>query len=145
MALMKRMPHEMDWPMWMTRRLGEMPDLLGDLFEGSTMRIEEFETDGHLVIRAEMPGIDPDEDVEITVDDHLLHLRAERRSQTEEEDVTGWRSEFHYGSFERTMPLPTGATEDDVTATYADGILEIRVPVDREADTAKRVPITRAS
>ena len=101
--------------------------------------------DGELVIRAEMPGIDPDDDVEITVTDHRLHVKAERRSETKEEDVTGWRSEFRYGSFERTMPLPHGATEDDVTATYEDGILEIRVPIDEDADTTKKIPVTRAA
>lgn len=145
MTLMKRMPRELDWPTWMTRRIGEMPELFGELFEESPMKVEEFETDGSLVIRAEMPGIDPDEDVEITVTDHRLHLTAERRSETKEEDVKGWRSEFRYGSFERTMPLPLGATEDDVTATYEDGILEIRVPIDTEADTTKRIPVTRAA
>ena len=145
MTLMQRVQHDLDWPTWMTRRLVEMPDLFGDLFEESPMKIEEFESDGKLVIRAEMPGIDPDEDVEITVDDHQLHLRAERRSETKDEDVTGWRSEFRYGSFERTMPLPKGSTEDDVSATYTDGILEIRVPIDREADTTKHIPITRAA
>lgn len=145
MTLAKRMQHELDWPTWMTRRFGEMPDLFGGFFEEASMKIEEFESDGHLVIRAEMPGIDPDEDVEITVVDHRLHLRAERKEETKEEGVTGWRSEFRYGSFERTMPLPQGATDDDVTATYVDGILEIRVPIDREADTRKKIPITRAT
>lgn len=145
MTLMKRMQHELDWPTWMTRRFGEMPELFGDWFEESPMKIEEFETDGQLVIRVEMPGIDPDEDVEITVTDHRLHLKAERRSETKTEDVAGWRSEFQYGSFERTMPLPPGATEDDVSATYVDGILEIKVPIDREADATKRIPVHRAA
>ena len=72
-------------------------------------------------------------------------MKAERKEETKDEDVTGWRSEFHYGSFERSMPLPMGATEDDVTATYADGILEIRVPIDREAEPTKRIPVTRAA
>lgn len=143
MTLMKRRQHDLDWPTSMMRRFGEMPDMFGDWFEETPMKIEEFESEGHLVIRAEMPGIDPDEDVEITVADHRLHVKAERKEETKEEDVKGWRSEFHYGSFERTMQLPPGATEEDVTATYADGILEIRMPVDREADTTKRIPVTR--
>ena len=145
MTLMKRMQHDLDWPTWMTRRLGEMPDFWGDLFDETQMRIEEFEADGHLVIRAEMPGIDPDEHVEITVTDHRLRLHVERTTETKDEDVKGWRSEFRYGSFERTMPLPVGATEDDVTATYQDGILEIRVPIDSDADTTKRIPVTRTA
>lgn len=145
MTLMKRMQHDLDWPTSMMRRFGEMPTMFGDWFESSPIKIEEFEQDDHLVIRAEMPGIDPDEDVEITVADHRLHVKAERKEETREEGVTGWRSEFHYGSFERTMPLPSGATDDDVTATYTDGILEIRVPVDRDADTTRRIPVDRAA
>ena len=145
MTLMKRMQHDLDWPTWMTRRLGEMPDFWGDLFDETHMRIEKFEAGGHLVVRAEMPGIDPDEDVEITVTDHRLRLHVERTTETKDEDVKGWRSEFRYGSFERTMPLPVGATEDDVTATYQDGILEIRVPIDSDADTTKRIPVTRTA
>lgn len=143
MTLMKRMQHELDWPTWMARRFGDAPVWFGDLFEEAPMRLEEFEADGHLVVRAEMPGIDPDRDVEVTVENHRLHIRAERRSETSEEDVDGWRSEFRYGSFERTMPLPADATEDDVTATYTDGILEIRVPVDHDGEIDRRVPVTR--
>ena len=90
-----------------------------------------------------MPGIDPDKDVEITVFNHMLHLRAERRSETKTEDKKGYRSEFHYGSFARSVPLPVGATDDDVTATYNDGILEVRVPVDDIEADAKKIPISR--
>ena len=145
MTLMKRMQHELDWPTSMARRFGDVPVFFGDLFDDSTIRVEEFETDGHLVIRAEMPGIDPEADVEITVENHQLKICAERRSETEESDVDGWRSEFRYGSFERTMPLPFDATEDDVTATYTDGILEIRVPVDHEGESTRRIPVSRSA
>lgn len=146
MTIMKRMQHELDWPTdwpsWMARRFWDVPDTFGDIFERSPMRVEEFEADGAVVIRAELPGIDPDDDVEITVSDHQLHLRAERKSSTKEDDVKGWRSEFRYGSFERTMALPPTATDKDVKATYTDGILEVRIPLGREA-AAKRVPISR--
>ena len=91
-----------------------------------------------------MPGIDPDEDVEITVADHRLHLRAERRTETTTEDKKGFRSEFHYGSFERSIRLPVGATENDVTATYHDGILEVRIPVDAGGVATKRIPVARS-
>ena len=45
-----------------------------------------------------MPGIDPDKDVEITVSDHMLQVKAERRQETKTEDKKGYRSEFRYGS-----------------------------------------------
>lgn len=81
------------------------------------LKVEEFREDGQLVVRAEMPGIDPDNDVEITVSDDILHLRAERRSETKTEDTSGCHSEFHYGSFSRSLRLPAGATEADIKAT----------------------------
>jgi HSP20 family protein len=142
MALIRRRD-ELDWPELFGRRFSDWPDLWPKLMEGSGVRLEEYEQDGHLVVRAEMPGIDPDKDVEITVEDRVLRIRAERRQETKTEDKKGFRSEFHYGSFVRQVPLPAGASEKDVSATYTDGILEVRVPVDGEAAEAKKVPISR--
>jgi HSP20 family protein len=143
MALMLRNGGDLDWSDWFGRRMFDLPETWKGLMTDTDMKVEEFQDDGHLVVRAEMPGIDPDKDVEITVSDHLLHLRAERRSETKTEDKKGYRSEFHYGSFTRSIRLPVGATEDDVTATYNDGILEVRVPVDDGEVEAKKIPISR--
>jgi HSP20 family protein len=95
-------------------------------------------------VRAEMPGIDPDKDVDITVSDHTLHLRAERREESKSQEKGRYRSEFRYGSFSRTIELPTGATDKDVKAQYKDGILEVRIPIDRQEVEAKKIPIERA-
>jgi len=116
----------------------------GDMPDARPMRVEEFVEDGTVVIRAELPGIDPDEDVDITVADGILHVVAEREERSEEERPEGYRSEFHYGSFERHIRLPEGAKADDITASYTDGILEVRVPApaEVEAPTAK-VAVTR--
>ena len=143
MALMLRNGRDLEWPDWIGRRMFGLPEAWKDLMADTDMKVEEFQEDGHLVVRAEMPGIDPDKDVEITVSNHMLHLRAERRSETKTEDKKGYRSEFHYGSFARSVPLPVGATDDDVTATYNDGILEVRVPVDDIEADAKKIPISR--
>jgi HSP20 family protein len=131
------------WPAWLsTRPFVDWPTMT--LFgEEPEMRIEEFAEDGRIVVRAELPGIDPDRDVEITVADHTLTIRAERTREEQVEEKDGFRSEFAYGSFVRTMPLPTGATEDDITATYRDGILEVQVPVAATAETRK-VEVTRS-
>jgi len=107
------------------------------------MKVEEFTEGDHVVVRAEMPGIDPDKDVTITVSDHTLRLRAERREETKKEDDGSYRSEFHYGSFMRSLPLPPGASEEDVKATYKDGILEVRIPIDRNEAEAKKVSVQR--
>lgn len=144
MALMKRTRDDLDWPTWFGRRGFDWPKAFEDLFEDGTMKVEEFEDDGHLVVRAEMPGIDPDEDVEITVSDNMLHLRAERRVESKTEDKKGFRSEFRYGSFSRAVRLPAGSTEDDVTASYSDGILEVRVPIDTAEAKAKKIPVNRS-
>jgi HSP20 family protein len=144
MTLMKRSPSAADWPTWFGgRRLFDWPDTWRELVDDAGLRVEEFEDDGHLVVRAEMPGIDPDEDVEITVADHTLNLSAQRRSETKTEDKKGYRSEFRYGSFSRSIRLPAGATDADVKATYADGILEVRIPIDTSEAAAKKIPIAR--
>lgn len=145
MTLMRRSPSDLDRPAWQgARRLFDGPDTLMDVIGDSALSVEEFRDGDDLVVRAEMPGIDPDDDVEITVSDHTLRLRAERRFETKTEGKRGYRSEFHYGSFSRSVPLPAGATEHDVKATYTDGILEVRIPLDNAEATAKKIPIARA-
>jgi HSP20 family protein len=81
-----------------------------------------------MVIRAEMPGIDPDKDVEITLEEGVLSIRAERRSEKTDEQAGRTRSEFRYGSFSRSLRVPKEMNPDDVTASYKDGILEVRFP-----------------
>lgn len=93
------------------------------------IRLEDDMTDGHYLLRAELPGIDPDKDVEITVRDGRLTIKAER---TEKKERKG-RSEFSYGSFVRTVTLPPGASEDDIKATYDKGILTVDVAVPEQA------------
>lgn len=127
----------------------EFPDLWRRFFEpdmlgGGWMRVEEFTDGDTMVIRAEMPGIDPDKDVELTISDGILHVRAVRHERTEEKSKDGFRSEFHYGSFERSLALPVGTKEEEVKATYANGILEIRVPVGEAKMSTTKVPVTRA-
>jgi HSP20 family protein len=127
------LPELFRWPEW--TRLATLED---------RMRLEEFTDDGTLVIRAEMPGIDPEKDVDISMSDGLLTIRAERREETKTEERNGYHSEFHYGAFSRSMRLPSGASEKDVKATYKDGILEVRVPIDKEQAAAKKVPVEKA-
>jgi HSP20 family protein len=134
--LMSRWFPELTWPRWAELR---RPEFLSR-FE-SPMRLEEFREGTELVVRAEMPGIDPDKDVELHVSDHTLHIRAERKEEKKTEEKGQYRSEFRYGSFARSMPLPTGATSDDVKATYKDGILEVRIPVDAAKAEATKIPI----
>ena len=128
---------------WLPRRLYEWPEW--PLFKTLTeeIKVEEFKEDGTIVVRAELPGIEPDKDIEITVKNDTLKIHAERHEQEKEEEKGFYRSEFRYGSFTRVLPLPAGASEDDVKASYHDGILEVRVPIVEEKAEATKVPITR--
>ncbi|HSP76857.1 MAG TPA: Hsp20/alpha crystallin family protein [Cryobacterium sp.] len=126
----------------------EMPEPVRRFFEGDwdspALRVEEFRDGGDLVVKAEIPGIDPEKDVDVSVSDGVLHIRAERQEKTEHKDKDGYRSEFRYGSFTRDIVLPRGVQEEDVTASYRDGVLEVRVPVPEGSEEPKKVPIARS-
>src|SRR5260370_21551081 len=89
---------------------------------GQTFRVEEYVEDSRHVIRAELPGLDPDQDIEVTVDDRTLMIHAERREE-EKKKKKPHRSEFRYGSLTPAVRLPAKADAKDVTARYAEGIL----------------------
>lgn len=105
------------------------------------IRLEDFMREGRYVLRAELPGVDPDRDVEVTVDDGVLTIHAERRQETTE----GHRSEFRYGSFTRSVTLPPGSDPADIKATYDKGILEVSVKCAPEQETGKRIAIEKKS
>lgn len=108
----------------------------------SSLRVEEYTEEDARVVRVELPGIDPEKDVQISASDGLLHIRAERREENTEPSRDSVHSEFHYGSFARTLPLPPGASEQDVKAEYKDGILQVRVPIGENASPGQPIPIT---
>lgn len=150
MALVRRQPRT-------TERSAELPDLFArspwsgllsnwepfrDLFEETGIPVEEYQEDGTHVVKAELPGIDPDEDVDITVQDGMLHIRAERRQEETAAEKDFYRQEIRYGSFARNIPLPPGASEDDVKAEYADGVLTVRLPLE-EGKQGTKIPINR--
>lgn len=105
--------------------------------------VNEYQEEGALVVRAELPGIDPEKDVELTVTDHMLHIEAERREEEQVKETGYMRHEVRCGSFSRMLPLPESVTEADITANYKDGMLEIRIPTP-EAEPAKKIPIGKA-
>lgn len=104
-----------------------------------SIRIEEFTKDGSFVIRAELPGIDPDKNVQVNVKDGLLTIEGKREEHSESDQ----RSEFFYGRFMRTLTLPSGADEKDIQATYADGILEVTIPLREPTEKSHTIPIKR--
>jgi HSP20 family protein len=128
------------------RERGLLPDLLDWLESpftvprpsaGQTIRVEDYVTDDAYVVRAEIPGIDPDKDVEITITGNVLRIHAERH--VDQKDAH--RSEFRYGSFTRSLTLPEGVDPADVKADYGKGILEITVPLPEPKREVHRVQV----
>ena len=111
---------------------GPPPFLTGQVF-----RLEEAIRDNRYVIRAELPGLDPENDIEVTVDGRTLTIRAERRPQ----DNEPYHSEFRYGSLARVVRLPARVGAADVTARYDKGVLEVSVPVRVVKPEGTRIPI----
>jgi HSP20 family protein len=130
---------ELEWP----ERLRRWLDF--DTEGEKLMRVEEMHEKDEVIVRAEMPGMDPDKDIDVWVDDGMLHISAKREQRSEHKDKGGFRSEFHYGEFARTLTLPMGVDKDAVKATYKDGILEVRIPCNCEPKIAsKKVQVLRS-
>ena len=148
---LSRLGPEWFGPNWLTTTnwLGHWDELFPTQFPmpippGSveTFRIEELEEDERThLIRAEIPGIDPDTDISVEVEDDVLTIAATRQRRTETQGEV-YRSEFSYGTFRRRVRLPAGATADDVTATYDAGVLEIRIRRPERADSVT-IPVRR--
>ena len=124
---------------------GALPDLFdwleAPLFafrpSGQGFRVEEMVQDGRYVIRAELPGIDPEADAEVSVTNGVLTIRAERKDEHKDRH----RSEFHYGSLTRSLVLPSGADEEDVQAQYDKGILTVTFGMPEQEETSRTIPI----
>ena len=110
---------------------------LRPIFDNHLLRLEEEMLDGSYEIRAELPGVDPANDVTVTVREGQLTIKAERTQKSE----SNGRSEFAYGSFVRTVALPVGADEDAITANYDKGILTVSVPVSEDEPAEKTVEV----
>jgi HSP20 family protein len=106
----------------------------------SFIPVEQYAEEGRYVVRADLPGIDPDKDVTVTIDNDILTIHGERR----EEHHDKHHSEVRYGSFSRQFQLPKGCKSDDVSATYAAGVLQVSLPVADVVAEPTRIPSARA-
>lgn len=86
-----------------------------------------YEKDGNVVIKAELPGVKK-EDIDVSVEQGDLVLKGERKSEEEVKEDDYYRMERFAGTFYRRFPLPDGIDEDQISADYNDGVLEVRVP-----------------
>lgn len=106
--------------------------------------IDVFEKDHRLVTKVDLPGMKKD-DVKVEVSDGYLTISGERKSEAEDTKDNVYRCEREYGSFYRAVPMPEGVKIDDVKATFADGVLEVSVPLPVKAETkAHKVEIQEA-
>ncbi|WP_099022495.1 Hsp20/alpha crystallin family protein [Mycolicibacterium palauense] len=111
---------------------------LRPLIDARAMRLEdEMTEDGRYEVRAEIPGVDPAKDVDVTVQDGRLTIKAERSEKSESKG----RSEFSYGSFVRSVTLPQGADEEDIKATYDKGILTVSVGISEPKKSEKKIEV----
>jgi HSP20 family protein len=125
----------------------EMNRLFDTFFGGDDTRgarrwvpaMDLVETDDHLVLRADLPGLDQD-DVSIEIKDGVLTVSGQRRTEHEEKAEGFHRVERAYGSFSRSLSLPRGVDPDKVAAGFDKGVLEVRIPKPEER-TPHRVAI----
>jgi len=94
------------------------------------------ETDKEIEIAAELPGLE-EKDVQINVADNLLTIRGEKKAEKEQKDKNYRLVERSYGSFERTLELPSGVNADAIKASIANGVLKVTVPKPAPAQTKK--------
>ena len=95
--------------------------------EGWLPAIDVYDGRDELIVKAEVPGIEPDE-IDLSVSENVLSLRGERRFEERNEDEGTYRVERRFGRFERSIALPPHCDADNIEATYENGVLEIRVP-----------------
>jgi len=139
-VLVRRHPalaHVHDLPEWLET---PWPSLL-PFGPGQAFRVEDYTEDGTYVVRAELPGLDPERDVEVSASSGVLTVHAERREETKEDR----HSEFRYGSLSRSISLPDGADPDNITAKYGNGILEVRVPVPGPKATSRHIAVGQST
>lgn len=95
--------------------------------------VDVWETEAELVYAFDLPGI-PEDEISVELDEGSLIVTGERERVDETKDDRFYRYERRFGSFARTVGVPQGVTEDDVTAEYRDGVLEVKV---RKPETPK--------
>jgi HSP20 family protein len=126
---------------------GEMNRLFNAFFEGPenggarrwTPAMDLVESEGDLVLKADLPGLSED-DVKIEVADGILTVSGERKTEHTEQKKGYYRMERSFGSFSRSLSLPDGVDADKIDASFKDGVLEVRIPKPEERQP-KRISI----
>lgn len=101
--------------------------------------VDIYEKNGETVVHAELPGVKR-EDISLDMKDSVMIIKGKRTSEEEIDEDGYYRKERHFGSFQRTIPLPEAIDPDQVKANYRDGVLEVRIP-QSESTGMRRIPI----
>ena len=110
-----------------------VPERRRGLLEGEwAPSVDVAETENDVVVTAELPGVEQD-DVDITITDDILTLKGEKKEEKEVKEKNYHRIERSYGSFQRSISLPSGVQADKAKAIYKDGVLHITLPKAEEA------------
>ena len=103
---------------------------------GWTPAVEVFDKDDRLVVKAEIPGM-KEEDIDVSVEDNTLTIRGERKAETEVKEEDYYCCERSYGTFFRSMSLPSKVDAEKIEANYEDGVLEVTLPKASEVQSKK--------
>ena len=131
-----------DLERWRRRFEARFPRFFED-FEGEEgelkLPIESYVKDGNVVVRADVPGLDP-KDIDVSVLGNVLTIKGERQDKEEVKKENYFRRELSYGALERHVTLPEGTQTDKVKATFKNGVVEVTMPIAKEAG-AKKIPL----
>ena len=103
--------------------------------------IDIVSRDNDVIVRAELAGIDPAKDLDISVHDGMLTIRGERRHEDRQDNDQYVRIERRYGAFERTLAIPEGVNGEDIQAQYRDGVLQVVIPGAAQVASVRKVPV----
>lgn len=110
-------------------------------YEGFNPKVEVKETDKNYIVCAELPGM-KENDINLSLRENSLVIEGEKKSERKEEEKGYYRSEFEYGSFYRTIPFSTDVDDQNVTAKYKDGVLEVTLTKKNDGKTkTQKIPI----
>jgi HSP20 family protein len=102
--------------------------------------VDFSETDDHVIVRAEVPGMDKN-DINITMSDGILTIQGEKKQEKEEEKENYRFVERRYGSFSRSLRIPNGVDADKIEASYKEGVLRVAIPK-TESEKSRKIEIT---
>ena len=98
--------------------------------------VDVYEKDDTYVVKAELPGVKKD-DIDVSVSGDTLTIKGERKDETETKEENCYLAERSYGSFMRSMALPSTVDADNIEANYDDGVLEVKLPKSSKEESKK--------